>query len=89
MVSGIRSIELAIGDGMKNPKPTELSTAEVARRSLTAAVNVPAGGIFTRDKIEILRPGTGIPPATLPYILGRKAKIDIPEGTVLSLEMFE
>jgi len=89
MVSGIRAVESALGDGIKRPQPSEASTAEVARRSLIAGSDIATGAVLTRGMIDILRPGTGIPPSAVPYVLGRRFRQDVPVGTVLSLDMFD
>jgi len=87
LVNGIRNIEAALGDGVKRPVPQELDTAAVARRSLVAARQIAAGSALTLDMIDILRPGTGLPPAMRSEILGRRTRRDIEAGTILSLDM--
>jgi N,N'-diacetyllegionaminate synthase len=87
MVKGIRKIEAALGDGVKRPTAEELNTADVARRSLVAARFIPAGAPLTADMLDILRPGTGLPPAMRSQLLGRHAHHDIEAGTILSLDM--
>jgi N-acetylneuraminate synthase/N,N'-diacetyllegionaminate synthase len=89
MVDGIRDIEAALGDGVKRPMPSELNTADVARRSLVAGADIAAGTSMTPELIEVLRPGTGLPPSALPYILGRRLGQDVRVGTLLSLDMFD
>lgn len=87
LVKGIRNIESALGDGIKRPAPEELNTADVARRSLVAARFIPTGTKLTVDMLDILRPGTGLPPAMRSQVVGRHASHDIQAGTILSLEM--
>lgn len=86
-VAGIRTIESALGDGRKRAAAAELSTAAVARKSLIAAHEIPAGAVLTPEAIAIKRPGTGLPPAMLSYLVGRKARVLIEAGTVLSLDL--
>ena len=43
MVAGIRKVEAALGDGIKRPAACESDVRTVARKSLVAAVNIPAG----------------------------------------------
>ena len=74
LVRGIREVEAALGDGDKRPMPSELDTRRVARKSLVAARPVAAGQRLTPELIAVKRPGTGIPPADLPRVLGRRAK---------------
>ena len=87
LVEGTRKIEAALGDGIKCPTAEELDTASVARRSLIAAAFIPAGTALTAGMIDILRPGTGLPPSMRPQVLNRKVKNDIQAGTILSLDM--
>jgi len=72
LVRGIRVVEQALGNGVKAPTPGELANRIVARRSLAAAVDLPVGCALTRESLCALRPATGIPPASLPVVLGRK-----------------
>jgi len=87
LVEGIRNVESALGDGRKQPAEEELNTAAVARRSLVAAQFIPAGTALTADLLDILRPGTGLPPAMRSQLLGRHARHDIEAGTILRLDM--
>lgn len=69
-VEGIRDIEAAIGSGVKVPTTAELKTAEVARRSLVAARTLPNGHVITADDLRIMRPGHGLKPSALDFVLG-------------------
>lgn len=89
LVSGIRSIEAAFGDGCKRPAESEMNTAAVARRSLVAVVAIPAGTVLTQDLLTTKRPGTGIQPAMDFRVIGKRVKVPIPADTVLEWEMFE
>lgn len=86
LVRGIRNIEAALGDGRKRPSPSEASTAAVARKSLVAARTIKAGEALAPEMLEIKRPGTGLPPSALPYVLGRAPKIDLAPGDLIRLE---
>jgi N,N'-diacetyllegionaminate synthase len=87
LVRGIRTVEASLGHGRKEPAASEANTAAVARRSLVAARDIPAGTTLTEELIAIKRPGTGLPPAMRSYLIGRTARMDIPAGTLFSLEM--
>jgi N-acetylneuraminate synthase len=62
MVSAIRRIEAAIGDGIKTPKESEIKNIPIARKSLVAARALQAGEILKSDDITSKRPGSGRPP---------------------------
>lgn len=87
MVSGIRKVEMAMGDGLKKPAASEANTAAVARKSLVAGQDIHAGTMLTEAMIVIKRPGSGLPPTMRPFLVGRIARNDILADTLLSLEM--
>jgi N-acetylneuraminate synthase len=73
LVQGIRSIEQALGDGDKTPRQAELGNRDVARKSVVAARPIPAGTVLGLADLCVKRPGTGIPPARIWDLIGRKA----------------
>jgi len=83
MVRNIRDLELAFGSGEKIAAISEANTASIARRSIVAVKDIPAGSRLERTSVKILRPGTGLPPSLLEEVLGRMARVDIPAGTPL------
>lgn len=87
LVRGIRKVESSLGNGRKEPAPSEINTASVVRRSLCAACDIPAGTVLTEALIAAKRPGTGLPPQMLRCLLGRRARVFIAGGTLLTLEM--
>lgn len=56
---------------VKEVLPIEADVRAVSRQSLVLRHDCPAGHTITRDDLTIKRPGTGIPPAELPSIVGR------------------
>lgn len=76
MVAGIRQVELALGDGVKTPMPSELKTIEVARKSLVARAGIRAGEPFTEALLGVKRPGLGLPPVMYWDLLGKAATRD-------------
>ena len=89
LVRSIRRVETALGNGRKVPTVSELETAKVARRSLVAARDIPAGATLERDMVVMRRPGTGMSPAMLNTLLHRQVKRDIAAGTLLDVDMFD
>jgi N,N'-diacetyllegionaminate synthase len=87
LVIGIRKVEAALGAGKKEPAASEMDTAEVARKSLVAGQDIPAGCVLTEGLIKAKRPGTGLPPSMLRYLVGRTVKEDIAADSLLTLEM--
>src|ERR1700674_614875 len=87
LVMGIRDVEAARSDGVKRPLPEEAETAAVARKSLVAAVDIPAGTVIGREMLSVKRPGTGLPPGRLDSVVGRQARTAITAGSVITAEM--
>ena len=88
MIQGIRIVEAALmGHGRKEPAPSEAGTAAVARKSLVAGQDIPAGSTLTPEMVALRRPGTGLPPSMRPYVVGRRAHQDIPAGALIAMEM--
>ena len=69
-VASLRAVAAAVGDGVKRPRPEELRTAEVARRSIVSTRALPAGHVITAADVAVLRPGTGLPPDLLDVVIG-------------------
>lgn len=87
MVRGIRNVEVALGNGRKEPASSESGNAAMARKSLVAAQDIPAGTALSAELIAIKRPGTGLPPAMLSHLMGRCVRVDVPRDSLFELEM--
>jgi N,N'-diacetyllegionaminate synthase len=87
LVTAVRQVESALGDGIKRPAPSELPVRAVARKSLVAARDLPAGTLLAGPDLVILRPGTGLSPAALPRVLGRRTARPIPHHTPITEDM--
>ena len=87
LVRGVRRVEAALGHGRKEPAAAEADVARVARRSLVASRDIPEGAALTAGAVTALRPGTGLSPALLPSLLGRRARHAIAAGTLITLDM--
>ncbi len=73
MVSAIRNIERALGDGVKRPTPGELKNRSIARKSLVARQPIAAGERFSIENLTAKRPGTGVSPMRWDEMIGRPA----------------
>lgn len=74
MVSSIRIIESALGDGKKEPSESEKGNICIVRKSIVAKCDIEPGELFTEDNLVTKRPGTGISPMQWDQVLGQKAK---------------
>lgn len=85
MVKSIRNIELAIGNGIKEPSLSERKNIKIARKSIVAKKSIKQGERFTEENLEIKRPGSGISPLLWDYILGRIAKKDFKKDELIEI----
>lgn len=74
MISAIRDVEKSLGDGVKQPSPTEEKNCAVVRKSLVAAREIAVGEPFTESTLTCKRPGGGISPMLYWEWLGRPAQ---------------
>ena len=73
MVVSIRSIEKAMGDGVKQISDAEIRNIGVVRKSIVASSKIKMGEQFTEANITTKRPGTGLSPMLWYDILGKTA----------------
>src|SRR4029077_1822983 len=83
MTIGMRVVEAALGNGVKTPAATEAEIARVARRSLHWRQTVSAGTVIEFGHLEALRPGTGIEPARMGVLVGRRTTVDVRGGDLV------
>jgi N,N'-diacetyllegionaminate synthase len=85
MVQAIRNIERALGDGLKQPSPSETRNLLIARKSLVAARHIREGEAFSADNLAAKRPGTGISPMRWDEVVGRVARRDFAPDELIEL----
>ena len=83
LAAAVREVAMALGDGIKAPRPSEMDVRMVARRSLVARRHLPAGTVLTDADLDARRPADGISPLRLPDLVGRRLVNDLPAGTRL------
>ncbi|MAY71554.1 MAG: N-acetylneuraminate synthase [Halomonas sp.] len=83
MVTAIRRIERALGDGRKRPAPCEQPQRELVRRSVVAGRDIDAGEVLAQGDLLLKRPGSGLPAAALPQLIGRVARRRIGRDALL------
>ena len=76
MIKSIREVEVALGDGVKQPSEVERRNLLIARRSLTSVGQVKKGEIFTSDNLTTKRPGTGVSATNYWNYLGTPSEND-------------
>lgn len=83
MVVSIRNIEQAVGNGIKQPSPSEKKNIDIARKSIVAKCDIKKGEVLSEDNLYIKRPGNGISPMRWYDIIGTKAVRDFKEDELI------
>lgn len=89
LVSNVRLVESALGDGEKRPVASEIPLATVARRSLHATRAIEPGAVVGPDDVVALRPAGGLAPSRRPWVIGRSTVVAIGPGEMLREEQFD
>lgn len=85
MVSSIRNIELALGNGEKVPSVSEISNITVARKSIVAKCPIKQGEILTEENLTTKRPGNGLSPMRWHEVIGTQAIRDFEDDELIEL----
>jgi N-acetylneuraminate synthase len=71
MVSDIRALQVALGDGSKAPQTSEWDTRQAARQQVVAARDIEAGIVLSRQDLTTARSGRGMSPSNLWGLVGQ------------------
>ena len=85
LIETIRCLEVALGNGIKRPMPSEFENKLRMQKSIVAFRDIKAGEVFTEDMLICKRPGTGLPPIWYDRFLSRIAAKDIKKDDMLQL----
>lgn len=77
MVEQIRLIEVLQGSSIKKVYPPEEKWRKNARKSIVATRDLKSGDIIGKKDVKIMRPGTGIHPQYLNFVVGKTIKKEI------------
>lgn len=76
MVSGIRTVELALGQKEKSVTPSESGNVAIARRAIVAARPIKKGETLTTENLTTKRPASGLSPMLWDSVIGTVATRD-------------
>lgn len=83
LVLDVRRLEAALGSPRLEPTAAEVEMTALARRSIVAARDLPAGHRIGPEDLAYKRPGTGLMPFERDKVLGRRTRRVVPAGTPL------
>ena len=85
LVSSIRNVELAMGDGIKRAGRSEARNLPIVRKSIVAAMPIRQGEAFTFSNLIAKRPGSGISPMRWDEVVGKIASRDFATDELIEL----
>ncbi len=83
MIQAIRSIETALGNGIKAPREIEADTRRVVRKSLTALEDIAEGTVLSSTTLGAMRPGSGMSPMHFWEHIGHTTPRALKKGELL------
>jgi N,N'-diacetyllegionaminate synthase len=86
LVKAVRTVEKALGDGIKRICHTEEEMRTISRKSIVAARDLPTEHILTEKDLAYSRPGSGISPMQYPMIVGHTLKVSKKKGEQMHWE---
>jgi N,N'-diacetyllegionaminate synthase len=76
MVDAIRTVEVALGDGVKKTQPSEVQNKNIVRKSIAAKAMIKQGERFEEENLVAMRPGFGLSPMMWHEVVGKVAARD-------------
>lgn len=89
MVQRIRNVEKAMGDGEKSILSGESKFTPIFYKSIVSKVTIPKGTVITREHLTSKRPGDGLMTKRVNEVIGKTAKKEITEDSLILLEDLE
>ncbi len=83
LVEAVRAVESCLGEECVKPTLGEMRGRRDFRLSCVAACDLPAGHLLTSGDITFCRPGTGLPPKALDWLIGQRLGHAVTSGQVL------
>jgi len=87
LVSEVRKLEAALGDGDFKLSPHDIEMADLCHRSIYVIQDLPAGHVLCEDDFAYQRPGTGLMPYQTVDLVGRSLRDDVLKGAAMRLDM--
>lgn len=89
LVRAVRSLEASLGTSALGPVECENAGRALFRLSCAARVALHAGHLIRPEDVAFQRPGTGLPPAALDWILHARLKTPVAAGHIFTREDFQ
>lgn len=89
VITAIRNVEAAFGDGIKRASPSEAKNMVIARRSIHIANDLKKGHTLTAGDLIMKRPGNGISPMLMQMVTGKRLRQDVVADHMIQWEDLE
>lgn len=86
MVSEIRNVEKALGDGIKRPNRSEIEISKVVRKSIVAKRPIRKGELFSDENLTVKRAGSGLSASAWDMVIGLRADADYHEDEPIRIQ---
>ena len=86
LVRDIRAMEQCLGEPALGSSAAEAINRRACRLSCVAAHALSAGRKLRTADVAFRRPGTGLPPRDVDWLLGKTLKQSVPAGEILTLD---
>ena len=77
------NVRASLGSPIKQPTRSELKYRPYNRVAINAIKDIKAGDTISEDNVDVRRPATGIEARHWDYVIGRKARRDVPNDQPL------
>lgn len=89
LVRAVRTLEASLGSSALGPAACESAGRALFRLSCAARVALPAGHQLHAQDVTFQRPGTGLPPSALSWILHARLAAPVAAGHIFTREDFQ
>ncbi len=86
LVQAVREVESSLGGANLSLLSTEAEGRKLFRRGLVTTREITAGTVIMADMVAARRPAAGIQPKDLPFVLGRRALVNLASGAPITWE---
>lgn len=86
MVSEIRNVEKALGDGIKRPNRSEIEISKVVQKSIVAKRPIRKGELFSDENLTVKRAGSGLSASAWDMVIGLRADADYHEDEPIRIQ---
>lgn len=86
LVAAVRMVEVSLGSARKQPGLAECRNIAVARKSIVAARDLPAGHILKPEDLAMKRPGGGLSPMAFWDVIGQRLPRAVAKDAFVNLK---